>query len=163
MKVSDIGLRHLKKSEGVVLKMYKDSAGLPTIGVGHLLTKDELSSGKIQCLSVDWTGGLTEDQVDELFRRDLQTAEDAVTAYVKVPLTENQFDTLVSFVFNVGFNAFRKSTLLRLLNEGNYAAVPSQLRRWVYSAGKRDPILVARREREIELWGLAAEPTTVLS
>lgn len=151
MKVTDAGLDSLKQREGVVLHMYRDSAGLPTIGVGHLLTRDELTSGKLT-LPVKWDQGITVAQADELLRRDLAVAEAAVTAAVLVPLTERQFDTLVSFTFNVGTAAFRNSTLLRLLNQSMYAVVPDQLRRWVHSAGRVDPILIARREDEIRQW-----------
>jgi len=154
VKTSGAGLEALKRREGVVPTMYRDSAGLPTIGVGHLLTKDELTSGKI-LLSVDWHLGLTDGQVDELLRRDLETAEIAVGAAVRVPLTPHQFDALVSFAFNVGVTAFRNSTLLRLLNTGDYTTVPAQLRRWIYSAGQVDPILVKRREDEVRQWQAA--------
>ena len=157
MNTSIEGLEALKRREGVVYLMYRDSAGLPSIGVGHLLTKDELRSGKIELTpeAVDWHMGLTEAQVDALLRRDLDAAEIAVGTGVHVSLSQPQFDTLVSFAFNVGRNAFRNSTLLRLLNAGDYGAVPGQLRRWVHSAGQRDPILVKRREDEILQWEAA--------
>lgn len=150
--VSQEGIRFIKQEEGLRNKVYFDQAGLPTIGIGHLLTKDELSSGKILCLSVDWQYGLSDAQCEELLRRDLFDAEEAVDRLVKVPLTAPQFDALVSFVFNVGAGAFEKSTLLKQLNNRQYDSVPTQLRRWVYGAGKRLPVLAARREREIELW-----------
>ena len=151
MNISYAGIEALKRREGVVSTMYRDTAGLPTIGVGHLLTKDELTSGKL-ALSVDWHQGLTDAQIDELLRRDLDAAETAVATGVRVRLSSQQFDTLVSFAFNVGVTAFRQSTLVRLLNAGDYAAVPAQLRRWIYSAGQVDPILVKRREDEARQW-----------
>ena len=151
MTTSDAGIATIRRFEGVVLTMYRDSAGLPTIGVGHLLTKDELSSGKL-ALSVDWHQGLTAAQADELLRRDLVQAEVAVGNAVTVPLSPAQFDTLVSFAFNVGATAFRNSTLVRLLNAGDYAAVPDQLKRWVYSAGQVDGVLVKRRKDEARQW-----------
>lgn len=151
MNASPAGLEALKRREGVVLAMYRDSAGLPTIGVGHLLTRDELTSGKLT-MDGDWHGGISAEVADALLRVDLATAEDAVSAAVAVPLTQVQFDTLVSFAFNVGGNAFRKSTLVRLLNTGDYAAVPGQLRRWIFSAGQRDRVLERRREDEVDQW-----------
>jgi lysozyme len=130
--------------------MYHDSAGLPTIGVGHLLTKEELATGKLR-IEVDWHQGITEAQAEDLLRQDLAAAEEAVSE-VTVPLTQQQYDTLVSFAFNVGGQAFRASTLLRLLNAGQYQAVPAQLRRWIHSAGRVDPVLVRRREDEVRQW-----------
>jgi lysozyme len=151
MRTSDRGLGSIKAREGVRLVMYRDSAGLPTIGVGHLLTKDELRSGKIEGLG-HWTEGITASEADRLLRRDLHIAETAVEQAVLVPLSPAQFDTLVSFTFNVGTTAFRNSTLLRLLNAEQYNQVPLQLRRWIYSAGRVDPILVKRREDEARQW-----------
>ena len=134
--------------------MYRDSAGLPTIGVGHLLTKDELSSGKIviEGVGVDWHAGLTPVQVRALLEQDLAWAEEAVNRHVELGLTQAQFDALVSFTFNAGAHAFKTSTLLKKVNAGDFVAVPEQLRRWVYSANQVDPILVKRREGEISQW-----------
>ena len=84
---------------------YRDSAGLLTVGCGHLLTKDELSSGKIACgeRTVRWKDGpLSPDDIDTLLARDVAWAEDVVTLAVAVPLTQAQFDVLVCFTFNVG-------------------------------------------------------------
>jgi lysozyme len=150
MNLSPAGLDAIERREGRKLAMYLDSARLPTIGVGHLLTKDELSSGKV--LDEDWRDGISEDTATELLRSDLEDAEYMVRSEVHVPLVQYQYDALVSFTFNVGGNAFRKSTLLRLLNDGGYTAVPGQLRRWIYSAGHRDPGLEKRRESEIAQW-----------
>jgi lysozyme len=156
MLISSAGIERLKRREGVVREMYRDSAGLPTIGVGHLLTKDELSSGKLYLESgaVDWAGGLTDEQVDELLREDLATSEAALDAtLLTVPeLEQHQYDALVSFVFNVGARAFRDSTLLKRLKSGNLDVVPDQLRRWVFAGGQVDPILVKRREDEVAQW-----------
>lgn len=151
-RVTQEGVKFIKQEEGLRNKMYHDQAGLPTIGVGHLLTKDELSSGKILCLAVNWQFGLSDDQCEELLRRDLFDAEETVEKCVTVPLTPQQFDALVSFVFNVGVGAFKNSTLLKQLNNKQYASVPTQLRRWVYGGGRRLAVLAARREREIALW-----------
>lgn len=154
MKLSDKGIRFLRQVEGVRADVYKDSAGLPTIGVGHLLTKSELTRGKIiiDGESVRYINGLNDKRVDALLRQDVQIFEEAVTGYVKVPLTQNQFDALVSFAFNVGKGAFEKSTLLRVLNRGGYEGVPEQLKRWIYSGGVQNKGLVNRRQAEIELW-----------
>jgi lysozyme len=154
---SKAGLEALTLREGVVLTMYRDSAGLPTIGVGHLLTKDELTSGKlwIRGAPVKWPPGLTAAQAQELLQKDLARAEAAVSFAVRVPLSQGQFDALVSFAFNVGAAALQHSTLVRLLNAGDYAGVPAQLRRWVYAGGAVAPGLVTRRAQEAQQWGAA--------
>lgn len=157
MNISNKGIDKIEAREGVRSQMYRDSAGLPTIGVGHLLTKDELKSGKIRIYgeAINWHIGLSMPEIHRLLDRDLDEAEIAVTTGVAVPLTQTQFDTLVSFVFNIGVTAFRNSTLRRSLNEGKYDAVPGQLRRWIHSAGQIDPILVKRREDEVKQWETA--------
>lgn len=157
MKTSPEGEALIEKREGMRLEMYRDSAGLPTIGVGHLLTKDELSSGKLRIagVSIDWHEGISIGQVTALLNQDLGPAERAVNA-VRVPLTQTQFDTLVSFVFNIGVNAFADSTLLKRLNAGDYDGVAFELGRWIHSAGRVDPVLEIRRKSEIDQWKAAA-------
>jgi len=104
VNISENGIKKLMEWEGVKSKIYPDTAGLPTIGVGHLLTKDELHSGKISILGkpVHYRDGLSEQQIRDLLKQDIVSREAAVTNLVRVPLTQNQFDALVSFVFNVG-------------------------------------------------------------
>ncbi len=155
MTMSDEGRRKLGELEGMRLTVYKDVAGFPTIGVGHLLTKDERSSGKIWINgeAVRYADGLTEQQALDLLAQELMIFEEAVSKAVSVPLTQNQFDALVSFSYNVGATAFRNSTLLKLLNKRIYPAVPAQLRRWVYAGGKKCKGLINRREKEVEMWG----------
>ena len=150
MILSDTGRAAIAHREGLRLDAYRDSAGLWTIGCGHLLTKDELRSGKV--LGVDWRDGITQQTADALLAADLYTATDAVNELVRLPLSQHQFDALVSFVFNIGDGAFQDSTLLRLLNADRFAEVPAQMRRWIHSAGRVDPILVKRREDEIAQW-----------
>lgn len=154
MQMSENGLELLKQWEGFELKVYKDSAGLLTIGVGHLLTKSELSSGKIAIngVTVKYADGLTEQQALDLLSQDVQPAENTVNTNVKVPLTQNQFDALVSFTFNVGGGAFKGSTLLKVLNQKQYTEVPNQLLRWTRAAGQVVQGLVNRRQNEIKLW-----------
>jgi lysozyme len=154
MQMSTHGLDLLKQWEGFESKIYKDSAGLPTIGVGHLLTKSELSSGKISIngVSVQYVNGLTDTQVLDLLSQDVRPAGKAVNTNAKVALNQNQFDALVSFTFNVGVGAFTGSTLLKLLNQGQYAEVPNQLLRWTRAGGQIVQGLVNRRQNEIKLW-----------
>ena len=91
MNISPNGLKFLMEAEGCVLKIYKDSAGYPTIGTGHLIRKGE-----------DFSAGLTTEQAQDLLQKDLVRFEAVVNEKVTVALTQNQYDALVSFAFNVG-------------------------------------------------------------
>jgi lysozyme len=154
MQMSEHGLDLLKQWEGFESKVYKDSAGLATIGVGHLLTKSKLSPGTIVIngVPVQYAAGLSDQQVLDLLSQDVNPASQTVTTNVNVTLSQNQFDALTSFTFNVGGGAFTGSTLLKLLNQGQYDQVPDQLRRWNKAGGKVVQGLVNRRENEIKLW-----------
>ncbi len=154
METSNHGKLKIQEWEGSRARAYRDAGGHLTIGVGHLLTKSELMSGKIliQGQAVRYAAGLNVSQILALLGQDLTGAEQAVNDGLQVELSQNQFDALVSFCFNVGAAAFRNSTLLRLLNRGDYNNVPLQLRRWVRCNGEVVPGLVKRREQEIALW-----------
>jgi lysozyme len=154
MQVSQRGKELLAQWEGIECKVYKDSAGLPTIGVGHLLTRDELTSGKIVICGqpTKYANGLTQQNVMDLLDQDLNTFEEIVNTSVKLDLAQHQFDALVAFTFNVGANAFKSSTLLKVLNQGRFGEVPEQLRRWVFAGGQKVSGLANRREKEIQLW-----------
>jgi lysozyme len=153
MKTSDAGLEFLKHQEGVRKDMYRDSIGLPTIGVGHKLTKDELSSGRLAVDGewVPWYDGLTDLQVTALLRQDVTLVEAGLNADA-VALSQHQFDALVSFVFNVGIGAYARSTLHKRLLHGALEAVPEQLYRWTYAGGMVSPGLRKRRQAEADYW-----------
>ena len=142
------------RHEGVVLTPYRDVANLLTIGVGHLLTRSELSSGKlvIGLEQVKWKDGITEEQAMALLRKDLESAERVVWQDDGRSLTDGQFDALVSFVFNVGVGAYLGSTLRKKLLAGDLAAVPEQMKRWDRAGGIRVAGLARRREAEAALW-----------
>lgn len=154
MQISQKGLQLIQEWEGVEPMVYLDAAGLPTIGCGHLLTKAELSSGKILIGKeyVKYGSGLSPEHIMGLLLQDLSNVHECINESVKMRLSQNQFDALCSFVFNVGVGAFKASTLRKLLNQGYYASVPNQLRRWVRSAGRIVQGLVNRRENEIKLF-----------
>jgi lysozyme len=154
MQMSENGKELLAQWEGMKLHVYNDAAGLPTIGVGHLLTPDELNSGKIyiQAELVSYANGLTQQQVLDLLGQDLEKFEKVINEGVTVDLNQNQFDALVAFAFNVGAGAFKGSTLLKVLNQGQYDEVPDQLRQWTRAGGRVVQGLVNRREHEIKLW-----------
>ena len=154
MQVGQRGKNLFKEWEGLVTHEYLDSGGAPTIGIGHLLTRSERTSGKVVIggQALDYRNGLTEQQCWDLLDQDLSGSQGTVNDAVKVSLNQNQFDALVSFVFNVGDGAFRGSTLLRVLNQGQYDQVPNQLKRWNMDNGHVVQGLVNRRAKEIALW-----------
>lgn len=84
--------------------------------------------------------------------RDLVKFEQGVEALVKVPLTQNQFDVLVSFAFNCGLGALQKSTLLKKVNAQDFDAVPTELMKWTRAGGGAVPGLVRRRRAEAKMW-----------
>jgi lysozyme len=154
MRMSLNGRQLLCQLEDACNQLYNDVAGKATIGVGHLLTREEVDSGLIRIcgVMVDFSQGLSDQQVMDLLEQDLATFENAVNDAVHVPLSQNQFDALVSFVFNVGIGAFRDSTLLKVVNRQQFSEVPAELLRWVRSGGKVIKGLGNRRKKEIELW-----------
>jgi len=135
MKISQAGINAIKDYEGVRLKAYDDGVGVWTIGVGH--TKGVQRGDEI-----------TMAQADEFLRADLAEAEKAVNTRVIVPLTQGQFDALVSFVFNLGAGAFMASTLLKKLNAGDYDGAADEFLRWNKAGGRALPGLVKRRISE---------------
>ncbi len=126
---------------------YLDQAGIPTICVGH--TSDDAYPFKMGDV---WS----DEKCQEVLEHDMAEAFAAIDARVAVPLETHQRNALASFVFNVGTGAFKRSTLLRRLNAGEYDAVPYEMRRWnkVTIQGKRtvSPGLINRREREVSMW-----------
>ncbi len=153
-RISELALEKLQELEGSFLSVYRDDEGLPTIGVGHRLTRSELTSGKISIglEMIDYDCGLSDDEITALLKHDLLLSELAVESGVKVSVSQPQFDALVLFTFNVGVNAFIHSTLRRLLNKGEYGSVPDEMRRWVWIGGETGERLRNRREQEIEFW-----------
>ena len=160
MKISDKGLQTLIDSEGSEQETYIDQAGLPTIGVGHCLTRSEISSGKIELSDgsiIDMRNNrISQTNIKRLLQDDLISREKLVNRLVKVPLAQGQFDALVHFVFNVGNGAFKNSTLLKKLNRGDYSAVSNEMRKWniVTVAGQKQVSdgLANRREVECAMW-----------
>lgn len=118
MKVSDDGIARLTAREGKRNKAYKDTKGIFTIGVGH--TGPEVHE------FLAWTDG----QVAAALKDDLDEVEQALDKYVLVPLTQKQYDALASFIFNVGVNAFRRSTMLRFINLRMFDKAAAEFDRW---------------------------------
>lgn len=131
--------------EGLRLNLYNDPVGHCTIGIGHLVHLGPCDGRESEA---PFTTGFTQEQAYELFRTDVANYERAVRDLVKVPLTQNQFDALVSFTCNVGVHTFAHAGLLSKLNQGDYESVPSELNRWVYASGQKLSGLVKRRANE---------------
>ncbi len=139
MRTSRKGIELIKAHEGLRLDAYLCPAGVPTIGYGHTH-------------GVKMGDRITAEQAERLLIDDLIVAETEVNRY-GFDLTQNQFDALVSFVFNVGAGNFRSSTLLkRLKSNPNDPDIANQFKRWVYGGGKVLPGLVRRRDEEAKLY-----------
>jgi lysozyme len=137
--VTDVGLALIKRFEGFNPTTYICPAGYPTIGYGHVVRPDERPK---------FSGGISENEAEDLLRRDVQIAESAVLRLIRVRLTDGQFDALVSFTFNLGSGALQRSTLRRKVNHEEHADVPQELRKWIMSAGIKLRGLLMRREAE---------------
>jgi len=145
---SAAGLRFIGRFEGFSGNLYDDPAGNCTIGFGHLVHLGRTNGSE----PPELCAGITRRKALELLRADASQAAEAVRTHVTLPLTQPQFDALVSFTYNVGPEAFAGSTLLRLLNAGDRGAVPAQLLRWTRAEGRPLPGLVRRRAAEARLF-----------
>ena len=145
MQTGKAGLELIKSFEGLGLEAYLCPSSILTIGYGH--------TGKVRGSKITLQTTITPEEAETLLKEDLTRFEKAVDSLVKVPLNSNQFDALVSFVFNIGINAFSGSTLLKLLNSGNYKDASQQFKRWIYGNGKKAlEGLVKRRTAEEKLF-----------
>lgn len=149
-RIGAAGLALVKSFEGFEPKWYRDPVGIWTIGYGHTDAAGSPKYASSKSLV------LTEASATELLQRDVQKYADTVSSVVKVPLNDNQFDALVSWCYNVGQGAVTKSTLVRKLNAGDYASVPSELAKWNKAGGKALKGLTRRREAEAALFKKAA-------
>jgi lysozyme len=143
-RLSQRGAAFIARFEGCVLRMYNDPTNNATIGVGHLIHLGPINGREPQ----EFRRGITRKRALELLMGDAGKAARSVRRLIKVPLNQQQFDALVSFTFNCGEGALASSTLRKRLNRREYAAVPSELNKWVLSGGKRLPGLVRRRKAE---------------
>lgn len=150
LKISDAGIEFIKRAEGYRKTVYKDVVGLKTVGVGHLLKKDELAGNYVNLggQRVYLDRALTDAEVNALLHQDLQTYEQAVRNSVRVKLTQSQYDMLVSLCFNIGTGAFSKSTLVRNLNAGDFESAPAGFMMWCKAGGRTVKGLVNRRRQE---------------
>lgn len=139
--ISTAGTDFIRGYEQFIDHTYTDAGGYPTIGIGHLIQRGETFPATI-----------TRARGEQLFETDIAIHSHIVNNNVRVALTQNQYDALASFAYNVGEPNFRSSTLLRQLNAGNYDAVPAQMNRFIYSGGNTVQGLVNRRAAEVRIW-----------
>ena len=139
MKISEEGISLIKHFEGCGLEAYQDSIGIWTIGFGTI--KGVKEGDKIN-----------QDEAEHLLQEEMPEYEGYINDMVKVPLEQNQFDALCSWVFNLGPKNLQESTLLKLLNAGDYHTTPEQIKRWNKAGGVILGGLVKRREAEANLF-----------
>jgi lysozyme len=144
MNMSTTGLAIVKEFEGLRLKAYKCPAAVWTVGYGHT------SAAGAPNVTPDLV--ITKEDAEEILARDMEQYEDGVRKYVKVGLTQGQFDALVDFAYNAGVGALAKSTLLKKVNAGKFDEVPAEFMKWTKGGGKELPGLVRRRRAEVKLW-----------
>jgi len=155
MTLSQNGAHFIANEEGCRLEVYDDKtgnkwdftpgakhAGYPTIGIGHLIPQDK--NGR---LLEHFENGITQDQAYSLFARDQKRYIDAVKIFALVPLTQNQFDACASLCYNIGVEAFRRSSVVRFLNQKNYSAAANAFLLWKFDSHGH-PVLLPRRQRE---------------
>ncbi|MCH7291028.1 lysozyme [Acinetobacter sp. ANC 3926] len=144
MTTSRVGINLITSYEDEKLIAYDDGVGVWTIGYGTTVYPNGI---KVKIGDV-----CTLEQAKAFFTYDLKRFETAVNNAVKVPLSQNQFDALVSLTYNIGETAFKKSTLLAKLNNGDFKAAADQFAVWNKGGGKVMKGLVRRRAAEKELF-----------
>lgn len=135
-ETSQLGVDFIKDKEGFRAEVYNDVAGKPTIGYGHLLIPGE------------HLFNITQDKAEAILKSDLFKAEKAVCDLVKFPITQTEFDALVSFTFNLGRRALQNSTLLKYLNNGDVSKAADEFPKWNHAGGVVVAGLTARRLQE---------------
>jgi lysozyme len=128
-----------RTNEGCELTSYKDAGGIWTIGYGHTA---DVHAGQ----------HITLEQAEDWLQGDLAETARQVNAMVHVPLTQNEFDALVDFTFNVGAGNLENSTLLKMLNAGNYTGAARQFERWDKVRGAVIGGLLRRRKEEEKIF-----------
>lgn len=142
--ISQNGIDLIKQFEGKRLEAYLCPAGIPTIGYGH--------TGKVNGKPIVLGMKISEKKAEALLKKDLKSFEKGVSDCVKVPLSQGQFDALVSFSYNLGIGSLQTSTLLKLLNQKKYTEAADQFGRWVKAGNEVLDGLVKRREAEKKLF-----------
>ncbi|MDE1163720.1 MAG: lysozyme [Acidobacteriaceae bacterium] len=138
--LSCAGLELIKSAEGLRQRAYQDATGIWTIGYGH--TGADVAAGR----------RISDLEAEALLRSDVAATVASVNKVIIAVITQNQFDALVSFCFNVGGGSFERSALLKKLNLGDSAGAAEEFGKWVRAGGKVLPGLVARRAAEAKMF-----------
>ncbi len=140
MKTSQKGINLIKSFEGFSHYNYFCPGGYKTIGYGHVVKKDEKFikiSKKI---------------AENLLKKDVLFAEEAIYRLVNITINQNQFDSLVSFIFNIGSGAFQRSTIRKKINREEIYDASEEFLKWIKSGGLLINGLILRRKKERELF-----------
>jgi len=148
MQLSQEGLCLIKAHEGLSLTPYTCPAGKLTIGYGHVVKQGEVIAENFN-----------EFEAQRLLKADISTVERAIGRLVAVPLTQKQYDALVSLIFNIGVAAFANSTLRACLNRGNYTAAAREFLRWKFASGRVIEGLARRRAAEMAIFKKNDKPS----
>ena len=144
--ISPNGVEFMIKSEGLVLHPYKDSVGIWTIGIGNTYYEN---GNRVQPTDP----AITKERAVELFKNVAKHFELGVWSVTRDDINQNQFDALFSFVYNLGTESLRNSTLLKKLNVNpNDPTIKGEFLKWVKAGGKTLPGLVNRRTEEYKLY-----------
>ena len=148
-RIDQDGINLIKKWEGLYLKAYQDSVGVWTIGWGSIKNTN---------LGIDVYPGLviTREKAEEWLHVELDEKAVALNRLLNVPVSQGEFNVLMSFEYNLGIGALQHSTLLKLLNQRNYDAVPAQILRYDHGDGRVIRGLTERRRDEARIWTAAA-------
>ena len=142
MRVSDEGIKLIKHFEGIHKKPYICPAGYWTVGVGHLISRNSL-------LPSSWNRTLSNDEINELLRRDLERFELGVIRLLyPVKPTQSEFDALVSFSFNLGLGCFQRSTVRSAFKRGDKKRAGEVLLKYCRAGGRKLKGLIRRRLAE---------------
>ena len=146
MKISNNGINLIKQFEGLSLKPYLDAVNIPTIGYGSTYYRDvKKVTLNDKTISQDEANSLLEHIVNRDFA-------DKIFPSIKVKVSQNQFDAMVSLAYNIGAGAFLKSTLLKKVNAGDFVGAGEEFLRWNKAGGKEVLGLTKRRQREKQLF-----------
>ena len=148
LSLSQDGIDLIHAFEGCSLTIYRCPAGIDTIGWGHRVWPEEIA---------EFRNGITQEQADALFLKDAVKKENSVRDLIHYPLSQGQFDALVSFTFNLGRKNLEQSTLRRMVNEGRMHEASKEFGRWIYI--NKVPSNGLRRRRQAESLMFMGDPT----